>query len=236
VSFIVRRHKKTFKPVFGERQPMDDKVLSALIGAGVVGVGWFVTFFQQQWAKRREERMAFLRRQLEEFYTPLFALVQKKIHIQQIQDKRLEGGPEKLVDDWFPIFTYLEDNHLVPLMQQIGDLLRSRPYLALDWPTSFDKYLRHEAQSVALYLLWRKTGKPGMINTEPWPKTLEEDVRIRKEQLENELRASGALPTGPKAVIIAAMVPGSPPNQTLQPTGAAVVSGHDKVAGGGPSG
>lgn len=201
---------------------MDDKILSALIGAAVVGMGWFVTFFSQQWAKGKEEQRTFLRKQLEEFYTPLLAMVQKKIHIQQIQDKRLEGGWEKLGDDWFPIFTYFEDNHIVPLMQQIGDLLRTRPYLAIDWPASFDQYLRHEAQSVALYLLWRKTGRPGVIDTEPWPKTLEEDVRIRKEQLEKELRDTGSLPTGPDRVVVAGLVPGVPPNPALQPTGASI--------------
>jgi len=169
---------------------MDDKVLSALIGASVVGAGWFVTYFQQQWAKRREERIAFMRKQLEEFYTPFLALVQKKIHVQQIEDKRLEGLWEQNSPDWNIIFTYFEDNHIVPLMQQIGDLLRTRSYLAVDWPVSFDQYLRHEAQSVALYQLWRKTERPGIINTEPWPKDLEEDVRVRKEQLEKELRKS----------------------------------------------
>jgi hypothetical protein len=73
-----------------------------------------------------------LRKQLEGFYTPPFVLVQKKIYVQQIQDKRLEGGRDKLGDDWFPIFTYFEDNQIVPFMQQIGDLLRTKPYLAID--------------------------------------------------------------------------------------------------------
>ena len=215
---------------------MDDKVLSALIGAAVVGVGWFVTFFQQQWAKRREERRAFSRKQLEEFYTPLLALVQKKIHIQQIQDKRLEGRWEKLGDDWFPIFTYFMDNHTVPLMQQIGGLLRTRPYLALDWPASFDQYLRFEAQSVALYLLWRNTGKPGDIDTGQWPATLEEDVRVRKERLEKELRASGSLPTGPERVVVAGMVPGVLPNPARQPTRPAEVGPEGQRPTGRPGG
>lgn len=206
---------------------MDDKILSALIGAAVASVGWFVTFFQQQWAKRREQRMAFLRKQLEEFYTPLLALVQKKIDIQQIQDKRLEGGWDKLGGDWFPILTYFEDNHIVPLMQQIGDLLRTKPYLAVDWPLSFNQYLRHEAQSVALYLLWRNTGKPGNIDTEPWPTTLEGDVRVRKERLESALRKFGALPTGPLPITVTGIVPAVPPNQVVQPTGAVLAVSKD---------
>ena len=52
---------------------VDDKLQSALIGAGVASIGWFVTFFQQQYAKSREERRAFLKKQVEEFYEPLLA-------------------------------------------------------------------------------------------------------------------------------------------------------------------
>jgi len=60
----------------------DDKLISALIGAGVASVRWIVTSLQQQIVKSRDERKAFLKRQVEEFYDPLLALVQKKIHVQ----------------------------------------------------------------------------------------------------------------------------------------------------------
>jgi hypothetical protein len=166
---------------------IDEKLLSALIGAGVASLGWVVTFFQQQFVKSREERKEFLRRQVEEFYDPLLALIQKKLHVQAVQDQRLidETGAA-----WVTILQHFEDNFTVPLMQQIGELLRAKPYLAIDWPASFDQYLRHESQSVALYQLWRKTGIPGQIETEPWPSTLEGDVKNRKERLELELKKS----------------------------------------------
>jgi hypothetical protein len=166
---------------------MDEKLLSAVIGAGVATLGWVVTYFQQQFAKAREERKVFMKRQVEEFYDPLFALVQKKIHVQAMQDRRLinETGAA-----WVTILQHFEDNYTVPLMQQIGELLRTKPYLAADWPESFEQYLRHESQSVALYQLWRKTSIPGQIETEPWPSTLECDVRVRKDSLEEELRKS----------------------------------------------
>jgi hypothetical protein len=61
-------------------------------------------------------------------------------------------------------------------------------YLAIDWPESFDKYLIHEAKSVALYKLWRNTGHEGGIDTEPWPIAFEQDIRMRKEELENKFR------------------------------------------------
>jgi hypothetical protein len=164
---------------------VDEKLQSALIGAGVASIGWFVTFFQQQYAKSRDERRTFLKKQVEEFYEPLLALVQKKIHIQAMQDPRLidETGQA-----WVTIIEHFEDNFIVPLMQQIGELLRTKPYLAIDWPSSFDQYLRHESQSIALYQLWRKTGIPGRIETEPWPSELESDLKTRKGRLEEQLR------------------------------------------------
>lgn len=166
---------------------MNSNVVPALIGAGSASLGWVVSFFTQQYARTREERKEFFRKQVVEFYEPLLALVQKKLYIQEMQDQRLEG---ETGDRWVTILGHFEDNFIVPTMQQIGELLRLKAYLALDWPVSFDQYLRHESQSIALYQLWRKTGIPGEIKTAPWPPELEGDIRLRKERLEDELRRS----------------------------------------------
>lgn len=161
------------------------QIVAALIGACAVGVGWLVTYLLQQHAKSLEQRRMFLIKQMEEFYYPLLALVQKKVDVQIMQDQRLanETGPP-----WVTILQHFQDNYTVPLMRQIGDLLRTKPYLAVDWPPSFDQYLHHESQSIPLYELWRRTSIPGQINTVPWPQTLEEDVKARKNMLEEELK------------------------------------------------
>jgi hypothetical protein len=161
------------------------QIIAALIGAGAVGLGWLVTFLLQQHSKLVEQRRAFLIRQMEEFYYPLLALVQKKIDVQEMQDKRLahETGTA-----WVTILQHFEDNYTVPLMKKIGELLRTKPYLAIDWPPSFDQYLHHESQSIPLYDLWRKTGIPGQIETVAWPLTIEDDIRARKNLLEDQLK------------------------------------------------
>jgi len=160
-------------------------IIPALIGAGAVGLGWVVTYLLQQHAKSLEERRTFLIKQMEEFYYPLLALVQKKIDVQAMQDQRLahETGVA-----WVSILQHFEDNYTVPLMQEIGELLRTKPYLAIDWPPSFDQYLHHESQSIPLYELWRKTGIPGEIETVPWPPTIEDDIKVRKNLLEDQLK------------------------------------------------
>jgi hypothetical protein len=165
----------------------DGNLTSTLIGAGSASLGWIVSFFTQQYAKGREERKEFLRKQVEDFYEPLLALVQKKLYVQAMQDERLNG---ETGDAWVTIIGHFEDNFIVPIMQQIAELLRLKSYLSVDWPKSFDQYLRHESQSIALYQLWRKTGIPGRIETEPWPPELEGDIKIRKERLEEKLRKS----------------------------------------------
>jgi hypothetical protein len=165
---------------------MEEHVLPALIGAMVASIGWIVTYFLQQRSKSNEERQAFLRRQVEEFYSPLLALVRQKQYVQQVQDERMKtmpGGP-----DWVSALHFFEDNHIVPTMVEISRLLTTKSYLAVTWPLSFDEYLEHEAKSVALYQLWRNTGIPGEIDIRPWPAQLEEDVRSSKEALEGRLK------------------------------------------------
>jgi hypothetical protein len=165
---------------------MDDHIVSALIGAAVVCVGWVVSYILQQRSKATQERQAFLRRQVEEFYSPLLALVRQKIYVQQVQDERMSkvaGGP-----DWVRALQFFEDNHTIPIMLEIAKVLTTKSYLAVEWPPSFDEYLEHEAKSVALYQFWRHTGMPGDIETIPWPSKLEEDVRISKSLLESRLK------------------------------------------------
>ena len=177
---------------------MDGNLLGALIGGGVVAVGWFVTNLLNQSAKAKSEKAAFLRRQVEEFYCPLLALVQEKIALQKIQDAQLEGESG---DIWCHILMHFQDGFLVPIMREIGNILRSKPYLAAEWPPSFDQFLELQAQSIALYLLWRGNDHriEGKIKTVPWPPSLEEDIHSMKLKLEAEYRklAIGPpLPTG----------------------------------------
>jgi hypothetical protein len=169
-----------------EEVVVDDHLLSALIGAAVASIGWIVTYFLQQRSKATAERQAFLRRQVEEFYSPLLALVKQKIYVQQVQDERMgkvPGGP-----DWVRALQFFEDNHTVPIMLEIAKLLTTKSYLAVEWPASFDEYLEHEAKSVALYQFWRNTGMAGDIETIPWPPKLEEDIRHAKAALESRLK------------------------------------------------
>ena len=171
---------------------MNGEVWAAIIGAGVVAIGWVVTYVQQQSAKAKENEEAFLRRQLEEFYAPLLALIQQKIFVQQVEDARMKTVPGG--ESWVKTLRFFEDTFIVPVMQSIAQLLRTKSYLAVDWPPSFDQYLEHEAKSVALYQLWRDTDIPGEVDVIPWPTSLEEDVRTRKARLDELLRSRHILP------------------------------------------
>ena len=165
---------------------MNQQVLPALIGAVVATLGWVVTYFQQQWSKGKEQKRGFLRQQVEEFYGPLLALIQQKLYVQQVQDQRMATIPGG--DQWVKTLRFFEDTHIVPTMTAIGQLLRTKSYLAVDWPENFDKYLEHEAKSIALYGLWRSTDIPGEVSIVSWPAQFEEDVKVRKLELEKRLR------------------------------------------------
>jgi hypothetical protein len=91
-------------------------------------------------------------------------------------------------DNWVKTLRFFQDNFTIPVMQSIAQLLRTKSYLAVDGPASFDEFLEHEAKSVALYQFWRTTDIPGDVETLPWPKSLEEDVKTQKSRLEERFR------------------------------------------------
>jgi hypothetical protein len=165
---------------------VSNEIGAALIGAGVAAVGWVVANITQRRTKTLEERRDFLREQMEEFYGPLLAYVQRKQWLQQVQDRRMLTVPAG--DEWVRALQFFMDKQIVPTMQAIEELLMKRSYLSEDWPQSFSQFMEHSAQSIALYKLWRDTNIPGDVQAIPWPTQLECDVRERKERLEAQFK------------------------------------------------
>src|SRR5437870_4750988 len=132
-------------------------VQAALIGAAVAGtvsmIGWLVSYYQQERVRQLESRRAFLRRQIEEFYAPMFALVQRKNWIQAMQDQRTQmsvddhGG--SFSDEWARILKFFSDAHILPLRSKIAEYLQTKSFLMEEKPNSFQQFLQHDAESSA---------------------------------------------------------------------------------------
>lgn len=161
---------------------MDETVWAALIGAvaggGITIAGWIVTFRLQEKARQLEAERLFLRRQYEEFYAPLYGLVQRYISIDKLlkQREKLASNPSEKER----IIHFFVDNYLLPIQTQIRTIIEGKSYLmrnSIDCPPSFQQFLEFDAQGRVQYELWSETSLPGGVPTVPWPETLLEDVR-----------------------------------------------------------
>jgi hypothetical protein len=145
-----------------------------------------------------QAKFDFKRKQIEEFYSPLLFLVQRKNWIQKQQDQRMQlslekhGGPN---DEWAEILRRFSDDYILPLRAEIAEYFKTKSFLMEEEPASFIQFLRHDAESRPLYTLWRKEkGIDGIIPAVDWPEQLEEDIQRTKERLECELRELMGLP------------------------------------------
>jgi hypothetical protein len=144
-----------------------------------------------------QAKFDFKRKQIEEFYSPLLFLVQRKNWIQKQQDERMDlsvnmhGGPNP---EWAEILRAFSDDYILPLRTEIAEYFKAKSFLREEEPESFIQFLQHDAESRPLYTLWNKKQIDGIIKAEDWPEKLEKDIRDTKERLERELRELLTLP------------------------------------------
>lgn len=144
-----------------------------------------------------QAKLDFKRKQIEEFYSPLLFLVQRKNWIQKQQDERMQLSFEKhggQNPEWAKILKSFSDDYIFPLRAEIAEHFKTKSFLMEEEPESFIQFLRHDAESRPLYTLWSKNDIDGIIKAVDWPEKLEEDVRCTKERLERELRDLLGLP------------------------------------------
>jgi len=144
-----------------------------------------------------QARFDFKRKQIEEFYSPLLFLVQRKNWIQKQQDKRMDLSFKKhggQTPEWAEILRAFRDDYVLPLRADIAEVLKSKAFLMEEEPASFAKFLQHDAQDRPLYTLWNKKQIDGIVDAQDWPEDFEEDIRRTKERLEGELRELLKLP------------------------------------------
>jgi hypothetical protein len=138
-----------------------------------------------------QAKFDFKRKQIEEFYSPLLFLVQRKNWIQKQQDERMQLSLEKhggQNPEWAKILKSFSDDYILPLRAEIAEYFKTKSFLMEEEPESFIQFLRHDAESRPLYTLWSKKEIDGIVRAVDWPEKLEEDIQRTKERLEGELR------------------------------------------------
>ncbi len=129
-------------------------------------------------------------RQIEEFYGPLFNMV-NQVHVaNDIQEKMLsakdESGAPRLAPDKAEIVTdYFQKTYFYPLHDEIIKIFRSKLYLieGSEIPRSFDEYLKHATQQRDQRTLWQDHQiDTAFLEGRPWPRYFNHDMEKGFEQ------------------------------------------------------
>jgi hypothetical protein len=134
--------------------------------------------------RRLSKAAAYVERQIEEFYGPLFNLVQQVIIANHVQHKIRHGetGKESKLSpaQHADVRRFFQEHYFFPLHHAINGILKSKLYLVEGrrLPESFYLYLRHALQEEAQANLWRELRiDTSYARGEPHPNQFQEDVK-----------------------------------------------------------
>jgi hypothetical protein len=130
-----------------------------------------------------------LERQIEEFYGPLFNLVNHLFLANQIHEELKlsiqEEAAKKRVSDFF------QETQYIPLHENISTILKNKLYLAegVDIPESFLDYMKHSTQQRIQGSLWSRIQiDTSKVSGEPWPDQFYPDIEnaLKKSMRDHE--------------------------------------------------
>ncbi len=106
--------------------------------------------------RKLEGLMHHYERQVEEFYGPLFSLINQQMFVaHDVQNALVDRvSPEQAGT----IREYYQTNYFIPMHNEIQNILKTKLYLieGTKIPASIDKYLRHVIQERDQRTLWQK--------------------------------------------------------------------------------
>jgi hypothetical protein len=142
------------------KYPQNATLTVGIIAAFITALGWFVNEFMRKRnednRKKIDEKAKFIERQIEQFYGPLFCLVNQIVicnhvlyQINFANNKRSDTDRE-IINDFF------QKNYFIPLHNEFNTILKNKLYLidGSELPESIYIYLRHALQEHAQLTLW----------------------------------------------------------------------------------
>jgi hypothetical protein len=159
--------------------------LPTLFAGVITALGWFASYYfaklKEDRTKRLELRMEHLRRQIEEFYGPLYNLVNEIAVSKEVLDAIVEGesGAKLTADEIVKVKVLIRETHMKPLHNQIIAALHSKLYLVdgIDVPPSFREYLHHAIQERLQREIWTQLQVSTVhVRGRPFPAEFRQDV------------------------------------------------------------
>jgi len=156
--------------------------LLTIVG-GIVSV--HATKKRDDQTRRLQLKLDHLRSQIQEFYGPLYSLVNQIFIIWDTIEAIRK--PKKLPpEDEDRIRKYFLEKHFQPLHQEIRDLIKSKFHLIedIELPESFVKYLRHSIQEATQAEIWSGLKiDTSFVRGVPWPSKFDDDVKSALNEL-----------------------------------------------------
>jgi hypothetical protein len=159
--------------------------LSVLFAGVITGLGWFASYYfaklKEDRTKRLELQMEHLHRQIEDFYGPLYNLINEIAVSKKVLDAIVEGDsvPKLSADAIVQVKVFIRENQMKPLHDQIIAILHSKLYLVdgINVPPSFREYLHHAIQGRLQREIWTQLQISTIhVRGRPFPDEFRQDV------------------------------------------------------------
>jgi hypothetical protein len=158
---------------------MDEKLWSAIIGAGVVVLGWIVTDFlarrRGEESKRKEIAIGYIESQIKELYGPLLGLIEYSEDVYNVAKSLLPGPMNDKRKDFPPKFSpeeiktwgFFVESYFIQIHMKIRELLAAKTHLlvGIDLPACIHNFLNYAAHLECRHNLYLKYG----IDTSRFP-------------------------------------------------------------------
>lgn len=167
---------------------MPTEITVALIGAVIAAIGWLVLHalsrIQDDRRRSLEKHLAYIERQIEELYGPLFNLVHQVFLANSVQEAILaarspDGNARLTQENAQRVQSHFHDQYFHRLHSAINDVLRSKLHLVHGSrvPPSFSEYMRHALQEREQFRLWREQNvDTSFVEGVPWPDNFYDDI------------------------------------------------------------
>jgi hypothetical protein len=162
---------------------MNVTVFASLMAALVALFGLLFQRNKEERFKRLDVRRKYFELQIEQFYGPLFPLVQSMfLHYQVLyklanSQEAINALPEEARQK---IEAYYEDTYFLPVHDKITQLLSTKLYLieGEDVPESFFEYLEHALLSKAQRQIYAQLYIGTLhLKGKPWPEEFHKDIK-----------------------------------------------------------
>jgi hypothetical protein len=158
-------------------------VVAAVLTGSVTAAGWFVSKLldvrSQTRLKRADFRRAYIQKQIEELYGPLYSLVSQIITLNNLKHDMFQiygaGTSERIEID-----RYFAEEYFLPIHGRVKSILETKLFLVdgTAMPESFYSYLKHSLQETVQHDLWFKKGvDTKAIRGLPYPNEFQKTIR-----------------------------------------------------------